>query len=87
MNISLNIVSKGKLHFSWNPVVPACTAIKYNVNVHKCGRCPLATTSTSIICTDVEVDNEELCSFGISTVVCSGVGPGVQNRLETMLRG
>ena len=90
MNISVNIVSKGKLQFSWNPVAPACTVIQYNINTDKCGRCPIATTSKSVICTDVEVDDEELCSFGISTAVCSGsgvIGPGAQSRLEVMLRG
>ena len=41
---------------------------------------------TSVICTNVEIEDEELCRFGISTVVCSGV-TGIQNYLETMLRG
>ena len=86
MNITLNIVSKGKLLFSWNPVAPVCTAIHYNINADKCGRCPMETNSTSVICTDVEIENEELCRFGVSTVVCSGV-TGIQNTLETMLRG
>lgn len=86
MNISLNIVSKGQLHFSWNPVAPACTAIQYNIDARRCGSCLPTTTSTSVNCTDIEVENEELCSFGISTVVCSGV-IGIQNKLEVMLRG
>ena len=86
MNITLNIVSKGKLRFSWNPVASTCTAIQYNINADKCGTCPMATNSTSATCTDVEIEDEELCRFGISTVVCSGV-TGMQNNLETMLRG
>ena len=92
MNISVNTVSKGILLFSWDPVAPACTAIQYNINADKCGRCPITTTLTSVICTGVEVDDEELCSFGVSTIVCSGsltgvIGPGAQSRLEVMLRG
>ena len=86
MNISLNIVNKGKLRFSWDPVVSACTAIQYDINADKCGRCPTATNSTSVICTDVEVEDEEICRFGVSTVVCSSI-MGIQNKLEVMLRG
>ena len=84
MNITLNIVSKGKLLFSWNPVAPACTAIQYNINADKCGRCPMTIkfNLTSVICTNVEIEDEELCRFGISTVVCSGV-----TGIQTMLRG
>ena len=92
MNISVNTVSKGILQFSWNPVAPTCTAIQYNINADKCGRCPNATNSTSVICAGIEVDDEELCSFGVSTIVCYGsltgvIGPGARSRLEVILRG
>ena len=80
-------MSKGNLSFTWNPVAPSCAAIQYNINADKCGRCITVTTSTSVTCTDVVVEDEELCSFGVATVVCSGTGPGVQNVLEIMLRG
>ena len=86
MNISLNAVNKGELHFSWNPVTPMCSAIHYNINASNCGRCPIATNSTSVTCTDVEVDDEELCNFGVSTVVCSDV-IGVQKEVAVMLTG
>jgi hypothetical protein len=87
VNITSSIVDIGKLNFSWNAVAPACPAIQYYINADKCGRCPMAAVnSTSAICTDVEVEDEELCRFGISTVVCSGV-TGIQNNLEVMLRG
>lgn len=86
MNITLNIVSKGKLRFSWNAVAPTCPAIHYNINTDKCGRCPMAAINSTLTCTDVEVEDEELCRFGISTAVCSRV-TGTQNNLEVMLRG
>ena len=86
MNISLDIVRKGQLHFTWDPVAPACYALQYNINASNCGRCPSTTISTSITCTDVEVDGEEICRFGISTVVCSDV-IGVEKELEIILSG
>ena len=67
MNISLNAVSERQLHFSWSPVTPMCNAVHYNINAStNCGRCPIATNSTSATCTNVEVDDEELCNFGVS---------------------
>ena len=86
MNISLDIVRKGQVHFTWDPVAQACSALWYNINASNCGTCPSTTISTSAVCTDIEVDGEKICHFSVSTVVCSDI-TGAQNNLEIMLSG
>ena len=86
MNISLAYVNKGQISFSWDAVAVECSAIEYKINATNCGRCPRTTFATVAACTDLEITDEQTCSFGISTVVCSDI-VGTMNKFEVVLKG
>ena len=61
------------LIIKWNPVVPDCSAIHYNILASSCGSCPTTTNHTNITCTDTVLTNNSMCTFTIQTVVCGNI--------------
>ena len=89
MNIRLLSVGEGRLTFTWDPVMPACNVIHYNINSVNCGTCPSSSNATTVSCIGNKMPNHttRLCTFGVQAVICDSIGGNNSEEVNIVLRG
>ena len=85
VSINLSELGPRRLTFSWSPVAPDCPAIHYNILASNCGSCPTTTNHTNVTCTDIPIEHNAFCVFGIETVVCGDIAGILNNPISVSL--
>ena len=86
--MQLTSAAPRQLTFSWDPVAPNCAAIHYNILAQNCGICPSATQHNTVVCHDMEVDQNLTCSFVVQNFrTCDGVAGRMSIPVSIMLKG
>ena len=87
-NVRLIGASPNQLTFSWDPVAPNCSSLHYNILAQNCGNCPSATQHSTVVCHDMEVDQNLTCSFVVQNFrTCDGAAGSMSNPVNVMLKG
>ena len=65
-----------------------CDSVFYNIISSNCGRCPRATTNTTVTCTNVVVlTSGQVCTFTVQTVVCGNLTGNMSHPVYVILKG
>ena len=87
-NVQLDSATPEQLTFTWNPVVPNCAAIHYNILAHNCGICPSTTTHNMAVCHGIDTFGNLTCSFIVQNVrSCDNVTGNMSSVLTVILKG
>ena len=87
MRVSLAKIQPGpELTFSWTEVTTSCQTTEYMIT-SDCGSCPAITTFTTVVCTNIYIDGNRMCSFAVKTKVCGSIESTQSNNLSVMLKG
>ena len=66
-------VRQGELVFSWQPNIPICSLVEYNIISNKCGSC--ICEGTSATCSNLTLSTiAAVCSFSVSSMACGFSG-------------
>ena len=82
VNVNLSDLGLRQLQFSWNPVVPDCPDIHYNILASNCGSCPTTTNHTNVTCIDKLTQRNSFCTFALQTVVCGDITGSLSNTIS-----
>ena len=81
-------VAPQQLTFSWSSVAPNCAAIHYNILAQHCGICPSTTSHNTVVCHDMEINGNVICSFAVQIVrSCDGIVGNASNPVQVILKG
>ena len=86
-NVHLTSVNSSRLTFAWDDIELSCPMLQYQINATGCGTCPATTTANGIDCVDFSVTSSQLCTFTVSTVICSDIASVTNTTVQVTLRG
>ena len=68
-SIGVQNIGPHSITFSWNKA--SCDTVDYNITSRGCGNCPTTANTTSVMCSDLIVnDTPTECHFAVQTVLC-----------------
>ena len=87
MSVRLAKIRPGpELTFNWTEVTTNCQTTEYIIT-SDCGSCPAITTFTTVVCANVHIDGNRICSFAVRTKVCGSIEGTQSNNLSVILKG
>ena len=79
-------IQQGILKFTWLPVLPNCTRLRYNITASGCGTCEIDTiTFSSAICSNPPLSTvASVCSFTVYSEACGFSGTATNPFIVTL---